>query len=161
MQKIELPPGINDQFQTPPEVAEYMASFLPENAGHILEPTPGIGNLVKAISAKGIVTAPRYFEDIEKGSRFDYSVMNPPFTPMKEGYRYLLEVMDMTDHIVALLPWFIIINSERRMKALLDFGLVSVTHLPRKTFPGCRIQCCVLQLSKGYQGETKFKHFTW
>lgn len=157
----ELPPGINAEFQTPHVVAKYMASFLPDNCGTILEPTPGIGNLAWAASDKGLVTAPDYFEDIPKGSRFDYAVMNPPFTPMQEGYRYLLEVMEMTDHIIALLPWFILINSEKRMTAIKDFGLISVTHLPRKTFPGCRIQCCVLQLSKGYKGETQLKRFTW
>jgi hypothetical protein len=39
-------------FQTPPEVAEYMASLIPEDAMNILEPTPGIGNIVNAIILK-------------------------------------------------------------------------------------------------------------
>jgi len=152
---------IDDNFQTPPIVAQYMASILPENCGTILEPTPGLGNLVEAARGKGIVIAPEMFEDIAKGSRYDWAIMNPPFTPMKEGFRYLKEVMEMTDNIIALLPWFILINSEKRLNHITEFGLVSVTHLPRKTFPGCRIQCCVLQIEKGYQGNTSFKKFFW
>lgn len=148
-------------FQTPSIVAEYMASMLPDDCGTILEPTPGIGNLVRAAEKKGIVTAPERFEDIPKGSRFDYAIMNPPFTPMKEGYRYLLEVMEMSDNIIALLPWFILINSERRLSYLKNFGLVSVTALPRKTFPGTRIQVCVLELRKGYNQTTEFKVFSF
>lgn len=148
-------------FQTPEVVAKYMASMIPDNCGTILEPTPGIGNLVKAANLKGEIIAPEYFEDIQKGSRFDYAIMNPPFTPMAEGYRYLKEVMQMTDNIIALLPWFILINSERRINDIIEFGLVSVTHLPRKTFPGCRIQVCVLEMRKGFMGGTAFKSFSW
>lgn len=37
-------------FQTPVNVCRYMASLIPElSGGSILEPTPGIGNLVNAI----------------------------------------------------------------------------------------------------------------
>lgn len=165
MQKFKsykgLAPGLSSEFQTHPIVADYMASFLPENCGSVLEPTPGIGNLVLAAEKKGNVFAPQFFEDIKKGSRFDYAIMNPPFSPMKEGFRYLTEVMLMSDNIIALLPWFILINSERRLNDIKSFGLVSVTHLPRKTFPGCRIQCCVLEMKKGHKTDTLFKNFTW
>ena len=66
-----------------------MSSFLPENAGDILEPTRGIGNLVKALEQKGNVIAPEGdFFKMEKRS-FDWVVMNPPFTPMKVGYQIL------------------------------------------------------------------------
>lgn len=150
-----------DSFQTPEVVANYMASFIPVGSGTILEPTPGMGNLVRAAESKGTVIAPKQFEDIKTGSRYDWAIMNPPFTPMVEGYRYLNEVMAMTDNIVALLPWFVLINSERRLTAIQNFGLVSVTHLPRKTFPGCRIQCCVLHLKQGYLGRTELKRFEW
>ena len=138
-----------------------MASFIPDNCGTILEPTPGIGNLVRAVRNKGLVIAPTNFEDIPEGARCQWAIMNPPFTPMAEGYRYLKEVMLMTDNIIALLPWFILINSERRINDIIDFGLVSVTHLPRKTFPGCRIQVCVLEMNKGFKGGTAFKSFSW
>lgn len=152
---------VDPNFQTPTIVAEYMAGMLPHNCGTILEPTPGLGNLVKAAEPYGQVITPNRFEDIEKGSRFDWAIMNPPFTPMQEGYRFLTEVMEMTDNIVALLPWFILINSERRFTQIKTYGLVSVTTLPRKTFPGCRIQVCVLKLQKGYTGDTIFTSFTW
>jgi hypothetical protein len=161
MSKQKKPEWYSEQFQTLPVVANYMASLINDKAGTILEPTPGLGNLVRAAAHKGTVIAPNAFEDIPEGSRFDWAIMNPPFTPMKEGYRFLSEVMKMTDNIIALLPWFILINSEKRMKAISEFGLVSVTHLPRKTFAGCRIQCCVLKMKKGYVGKTELNHFTW
>lgn len=156
-----LPEGRSMEFQTPKVVADYMASLMPDECGTILEPTPGLGNLVKAVNHKGLVIAPMNYEDIPAGARYDWAIMNPPFTPMKEGYRYLKEVMGMADNIIALLPWFILINSERRINDIIDFGLVSVTHLPRKTFPGCRIQCCVLEMKKGFKDGTAFKSFGW
>lgn len=148
-------------YQTPPVVAQYMADFLPDGAGSILEPTPGEGNLVSPLLRKGDVLAPVRFEDVPAGSKFDWVVMNPPFTPMAEGYRYLQECMAMTDNIVALLPWFILINSERRLVDIRGFGLKQVISLPRKTFPGTRIQCCVLVMERRYVGETIFKSFNW
>lgn len=157
----ESTPEVDANFQTLPIVAEYMASFIPLGCGTILEPTPGLGNLVRAAEKRGSVIAPNRFEDILTGSRFDWAIMNPPFTPMQEGYRYLKAVMEMSDNIVALLPWFILINSQKRINEIMGFGLVSVTHLPRKTFPGCRIQCCVLEMKKGFVGETIFKKFDW
>lgn len=149
------------QFQTPMIVANYMADMLPDDCGIILEPTPGIGNLVRAASYKGTVMFPERFEDLVKGARYNFAIMNPPFTPMKEGYRYLTEVMEMTDNIIALLPWFIIINSQKRLDHIKSFGLVSITNIPRKTFPGSRIQCCILELKKGYKKDTIFKTFNW
>ena len=161
MQKDKNTP-IQEQFQTPEAVANYMASLLPFGCKTILEPTPGLGNLVKAAKpyCKNII-APNRFEDIEKDSRFDAVIMNPPFTPMAQGYEFLFNVMPMSDNVIALLPWLVIINSEKRLKAIQDFGLVSITNLPRKTFPGTRIQCCILVLQKGYLGVTTFKSFNW
>ena len=70
-----------NHFQTPVHVCKYMASFLPENAGLILEPTPGKGNLVKALEPHGKVFIPDDFNTMIE-NKFDYIVMNPPFTPM-------------------------------------------------------------------------------
>ncbi len=94
-------------YQTLPVVADHMAAMVPMDVKTILEPTPGEGNLVKALErrcAEYEITAPERFEHIPKGSRFDWVVMNPPFTPMKDGYRFLSECMQMGDNIVALLP---------------------------------------------------------
>ena len=77
-----------DHFQTPQHICEYMGSLLPTNSGTILEPTPGKGNLVKVLEKKGTVVAPNDFNDVI-GQRFDWVVMNPPFTPMKQGYEIL------------------------------------------------------------------------
>lgn len=139
-----------------------MAAFIPYKEHQtILEPTPGIGNLVRAVENKGYVVSPKLFEHIVRGSRYDWIIMNPPFTPMKKGYEILFDCMKMSDNIIALMPWLTIINSEKRTKAIMEFGLVSITHLPRKTFNGSRVQCCVLELKKGAIGNPIFRTFNW
>lgn len=146
-----------DAFQTPDNICRYMASFLPESAGLILEPTPGKGNLVKALEPYGEVYSPKDFNQIT-ALKFDWIVMNPPFTPMKQGYDILYKCMDMSDNIIALMPYLTIINGEKRTKDIFNFGLKSITHLPRSVFKGSRVQTCILEMSKGYVGETIFKN---
>lgn len=145
-----------DNFQTPEYICEYMASFLPNDAGFILEPTPGKGNLVKSLEKHGKVYAPKYFEDV-KDVKFDWIVMNPPFTPMKQGYDILYKCMEMTDNIIALMPYLTIINGEKRTQDIMGWGLKSITHLPRSVFKGSRVQTCILEMKKGYKGDTIFK----
>lgn len=67
-------------FQTPPAVCEFMAGLIPEGVITILEPTPGAGNLVRAIESKGRyqVTAPENYFTLDKAARFDCIVMNRP-----------------------------------------------------------------------------------
>ena len=147
-----------NNFQTPENVCRYMASFLPQNAGDILEPTPGKGNLVSALKDKGNVMIVDDFWILQH-KRFDWIVMNPPFSPMKDGYKILYKCMEMSDHIIALLPYLAIINGEKRTADIMNFGLKSITHLPRSTFKGSRVQTCILELNKGFTGETIFKIF--
>ena len=80
-------------FQTPEKVCKYMASFLPENAGRILEPTPGAGNLLKQLVAnhKNVVAPEDFFLLDIKTERFDWIVSNVPFSPMKLGYKILYD----------------------------------------------------------------------
>ena len=55
---------IDTNFQTPPSVCDYMAGLVPEHAKTILEPTPGIGNLVRALESKSkyqVMTADDFF----------------------------------------------------------------------------------------------------
>ena len=86
--------------------------------------------------------------------------MNPPFTPMQLGYDILYEVMNLSDNIVALMPWLTLINSEKRTKLLMEFGMKSVTHLPRSIFKGARVQTCIINLKKGFRGDTIFRNYT-
>lgn len=160
-------------FQTPVAIARYMASLIPEGAQTVLEPTPGKGNIVDQISAYD-VTAPLDFFLLDK-NRFDCIIMNPPFAAkyanmknapaeikqsgMKLGYYVLFECMKMSKHIIALMPWFTITDSDVRLRFIKEFGLRSVTALPRKTFEYARIQTCVLELEKGFTGKTEFKVF--
>ena len=147
-----------ENFQTPTEICDYMASFLPDDAGIILEPTPGIGNLVKSLKNKGMVVAPNDFFKLNE-QKFDWIVMNPPFTPMAQGYQILYKCMEMSENIIALMPWLVLINGQKRTSDVMNFGLVSITHLPRSVFNGARVQTCILQMKKGYDGKTEFINY--
>ncbi len=134
-------------FQTPPWVCDFMVGMVPPDTRTVLEPTPGEGNLVRSLSGFNI-TAPDDFWIVN--GQWDCVVMNPPFSPMKVGYKILDRCMGMSNHIIALMPWLAIINSEKRTTAIEDFGLRSVTHLPRSVFKGARVQCCVLEMERGF-----------
>jgi len=162
---------ISTDFQTPPEVAKYMCSLIPVNTKSVLEPTPGIGNILQFLSGYQ-VTAPENFFALQP-DRFDSIIMNPPFSSkyafgvpeafehngMRLGYYILTECMKMSDNIIALMPWFTISDSDVRLRYLKSFGLKSITALPRKTFQYARIQTCVFELQKGYTGDTLFRVF--
>lgn len=163
-----------NDFQTPPPVCNEMVSLLPPGVKQVWEPTPGEGNLVRALSDYEVVTFPDYFE-VDKKQRFDAIVMNPPFSiktafgvpdhykkvGMALGYHILHECMGMTDNVIALMPMFTISDSDRRLRHLKNYGLISITALPRKTFQYARIQTVVLQLQHGYLGPTEYKVFGW
>jgi len=159
-------------FQTPANVAKYMVSMLPDNVRTVCEPTPGIGNIVKELSAYD-VTAPADWWLVDKKLKFDAIVGNLPFSsttffncpPEYEGkgmvvaYEQMKVLMQMSANIILLMPWFTISDSDVRLRMLKRWGLISVTALPRKTFQYARIQTVVLQLQKGYSGPTEFKVF--
>jgi hypothetical protein len=163
-------------FQTPPNVAKYMASLLPAHVKKVLEPTPGIGNITKALRVKGYkVTAPKDFFLLNRRKRFDAIVMNPPFSTkftlldnapdevvasgMRMGYWFLTECMKRSDIVIALMPWFTISDSDVRLRMLYRYGLKALIALPRKTFQFARIQTVIIVLQKGYKGTTEFKVF--
>jgi hypothetical protein len=167
---IKSPLDYKNDFQTPPFAAKYMASLVPEGVRTILEPTPGNGNIVRELKGYDI-TAPADFFSMDRKRRFDCIVMNPPFSSkyafnvpeslnkhgMRLGYHILKECMQMSDQVIALMPWFTISDSDVRLRSLKKWGLKSLTALPRKTFEFARIQTCVFELEKGYKGETVFK----
>jgi hypothetical protein len=110
---------------------------------------------------------------MDKSSRFDGAVMNPPFSTgsaimthapkgldlsgMKVGYYILTQVMEMTDTVIALMPFFTLTDSDVRLRHFKTFGIRSITALPRKTFGYVRIQTCIIHLEKGFKGTTEFK----
>lgn len=164
---------IDPNFQTPLFVCEYMRSLIPEGVKTILEPTPGLRQLSGLLVSEGFdVTEPEDYFLLDKSLRFDAVVENPPFSGksadltnapsdltakgMAVGYHILSETMNMSDNVIALMPWFTISDSDVRMRKIKEFGLISVTPLPRKTFDYARIQTVVLQMQKGYTGETRF-----
>lgn len=157
------------QFQTPKFVCEYMVDLLsPFKVKHVLEPTPGEGNILNTLRNRKYCThtVDDYF-DLPKDKRYDAVVMNPPFNcayadltkasnskeliGLKFGYFMLEEAMKRANVVVALLPVFTIIDSDIRTKQILDFGLVGITQLPRKTFGYTRIQTVILCLNKGWK----------
>lgn len=150
-------------FQTPPHICEYMVGLLPKHALRIYEPTPGKHGLVRAVQHTGrICHYPEGDFWLERfpnpfmqhyGGKYDAVVMNPPFTPNTEAWRFTLAAMDLADIIIALLPWMLLINSQKRMQAILDYGLCSITNLPRNTFPNSRVQCCVLRMDRKLGGS--------
>lgn len=174
-----------EMFQTPKSVVNYMIQLMEQHHNDypisVLEPTPGLGNIVEALwKSENVISvyAPTdYFErrDDILSRKFGCVMMNPPFSKksclldnapqfwkdakgMTTGYNFLYDAMEVSDHIIALMPWFTIADSDVRMRKLLDFGLISVTLLPRKTFDYARIQTCILHLKKGHTGQTEFKY---
>ena len=147
---------MRSHFQTPDWVCDMMTGMLYEyDVVNVLEPTPGDGNLVKSLKCSGFnVTAPKDFFSIS--GKYDAVVMNPPFTPMEKGYEILGMVMGMSSIVIALMPWLTIINSEKRTKSIMNHGLKSITHLPRNAFPGSRVQTCIMEIIKDYDGKTIF-----
>lgn len=164
---------IDPNFQTPFEIGLYMNSLIPEGVKTVLEPTPGLRQISSLLVCHGYdVTEPEDYFLLDKSLRFDAVVGNPPFSGksadltnapptltakgMAVGYHILTETMEMSDNLIMLMPWFTISDSDVRMRKLKEFGLISVTPLPRKTFNYARIQTVVLQMQKGYAGQTTF-----
>lgn len=160
---------VND-FQTPANIANYMVSLLPNWVMTVLEPTPGLGSLVKALDLLYDITAPEDYWEMDKNQRFDAVVANLPFSSktffncppeyagkgMIVAYDQMNVLMGMSDNLILLMPWFTISDSDVRLRKLKNYGLISITALPRRTFNYARIQTCVLQLQKGYIGKTEF-----
>lgn len=170
--------NIKSQFQTPVNVVRYMVSMCPLFAKEVLEPTPGLGNIVNEIRKQRpdiIVTAPDDFFLLNDTLKFDCIIANPPFSSksanlenapisfhksgMKVGYQILLECMKRSDNIIILMPWFTISDSDVRLRQLKNFGMKSLTALPRSTFKYARIQTVIMELVNGYKGDTVFKVF--
>lgn len=164
------------EFQTPPPVCHLMAGLIPPSTKTIMEPTPGIGNLVAAARIGGfeVEAVPDFFTR-DKSKRYDCIIMNPPFsdrhgnlenapldfqeTGLKLGYYILTECMKQSDHIIALMPWFTITDSDRRIRQLEEFGIAKLISLPRKTFNYTRIQTLVIELHRRHKGPAEFSRF--
>lgn len=161
------------KYQTPPQICDYMVGMIPKEASTILEPTPGIGNIVRSLESAKLynITAADNFFNIDRTRRYDCIVMNPPFSSkfafgvpdeikdsgMKLGYYILTECMKMSNNIIALMPWFTLSDSDVRLRFIKNYGLKSLTALPRKTFNYARIQTVIIELEKGYSKETIFR----
>ena len=147
-------------FQTPEWVCDIMAKMISELVTFpetILEPTPGSGNLVKAIDRRypsSIIYTPSDFYQFDK--KVDIVVGNPPFTPMAKGYEILERCFELSDNIIFLMPWLALINSEKRTQLYKKKGLKKVMHLPRKAFPGSRVQTCIMQFQVEYHDTITF-----
>lgn len=149
-------------FQTPEWVCEIMAGLIEFDPVFILEPTPGAGNLVRTLKKRfpdACIDAPDDLYKFRQNNHagYHYIVANPPFSPMDLGYKMLDAFFNIADDIIILLPWLSLINSERRTKKYIEKGLKKIVHLPRKAFPGSRVQTCILVFQKGYHGDIIFE----
>lgn len=147
---------MENNFQTPRWVCKIMINLIDGEPETILEPTPGEGNLVSALIEKfpnADIIAPEDFFQLDKNN-FDLIIGNPPFSPMRKGYEILYDTMKMSNEIVMLMPWLTLINSKRRTRDIVDFGLKEVVHLPRSAFSGARVQTCILHLVSGFVGAS-------
>lgn len=149
-------------FQTPVWVCEHMINLITIKSSAdipntFLEPTSGEGNLVKSIDKRfpsSTIYTPKRFEDFNK--KVDWIIANPPFTPMKLGYQILNRCFELSGNIIILMPWIALINSEKRTKKYIEQGLKLVIHLPRRAFPGSRVQTCIMVFEWGYRGGIGF-----
>ena len=79
-------------FQTPDWVCKIMVDMVDFEPFSILEPTPGEGNLVKAIQERFPSTrleTPTDFWALPDDIKIDIIIANPPFSPMTLGYQML------------------------------------------------------------------------
>jgi len=165
------------EFQTRSDIALFMAKLVPARTIRLLEPTPGMGQLVNAAKARRPhlkITAPADFFQMQP-QRFDCILMNPPFTwkyaNIKHmpadylhkncpfGYRILFQCMEYSDNIIALLPTFTLTDSDTRTRELVKFGLKSITQLPRNAFGYTRVQTSVFELRKGWHKPTIYQFY--
>lgn len=156
----------SQHFQTPPQVCQKMESLLDWEDFTVLEPTPGAGNLSRFLKQKGytvLVPEGDFWEACEdwQGQKINAVVMNPPFSPMMDAWKCLMKCMEMADHVIAILPWVLLVNSHKRLPALAEYGCKKIYHLPRKAFPGSRVQTCIVDLKRGWPTEPILTTFTW
>ena len=153
--------NMEKNFQTPPWVCDLMVSLVDGSPKRILEPTPGKGNLVAAIRRKfplaEISTVQTDFISYVPDIHFDCVIANPPFSPMSLGFFFLLRFFDFSTNVIALMPWFILINSKKRTRILKDRGLCQIIHLPRSVFPKSRVQTCIMKFVEGYKEDIQLR----
>jgi hypothetical protein len=153
-------------FQTPDWVTHKMCDLLNFKPEIILEPTPGEGFMVKILQSRFPQSNVLYPQDYWKYRKYgpyfrpEVIIANPPFSPMKKGYDFLFDFMELTDRIISIMPWYSIIQSVKRTQKILNFGLKRVIHLPRSVFRGSRVNCCVLDLHFGYHGPVALEFWS-
>lgn len=164
------------EFQTLAPVCEFMVSLIPPGSRTILEPTPGMRNISRLLKGYKL-TEPKDFFLLDQRRRFDCIIMNPPFSlkygimtnaparyqdpKITLGYEILRDCMTMSDSIIALMPFYTIIDSDVRTRELNKFGIKSIIALPRKTFAYTRVQTCILELRKGWKKKATFEIFNF
>ncbi len=153
--------GDNSNFQTSEWVIDLMIDEIPQDMENniLLEPTPGAGGIVKRLeyfNRKVLFPNNNYF-DMEHNTRYGCIIGNPPFSPMKKGYQILYDLMNHSDNIILVMPWLTLINGQKRLNDIMEYGLKKIIHLPRSAFKGARVQTCIIVMQKGFKGETIFK----
>jgi len=154
-------------FQTPSAVADAMMKMAGFTPCTILEPSSGVGNLVVAAKnafpgaeitsvesdaeycrdqrQRGFDVICTDFFNYEPDTKYDLVVANPPHSPMLVGYKMMDRLAAFSSRIIVIMPWLWMINSQSRHEKWRPH-LRGVTHLPRSTFPGARIQTAIFDV---------------
>jgi hypothetical protein len=91
--------------------------------------------------------------------------MNPPFgkvgggTLQRSEWEITKALMTRPVPIVALVPWFMLVNSSNRFRMLTEYGMDLVVNMPRNIFPRVRVQTCVVRLIPGAKPPAVLWHY--
>lgn len=151
-----------NEYYTPEWLSEYMISLIDKEIPFsVFDPTPGPNSSILSAVRKvypcnvSVEELKGDFWDIDI-SHVDIIVANPPFFPYSKVYQYLERFILIADQIICIIPWYTIINSERRTEKIIKSGLKRIVNVSRSAFPKIRVQICVLDIQKGYCGDAVF-----
>lgn len=111
----------NDEFMTPPKLAESLVSLLPDLEGKlVLEPCAGEGAFVAALSNPMVVTGDFYQYD----ERTDWIITNPPYSDLDRWLEHSFRIAQVG---VALLLGLLNVTPRRmEMANKMGFGLTGM-----------------------------------
>lgn len=137
-----------DDWETPPEVARFMASLVQPHEQRICEPSAGTGNIARYLDDLTVCVEKNpirceagrsqnpskdwwnsdylTFSELYIGYRFDLIVGNPPFSLACDFLQVSTRILSPEGRILFLLPSEFF-QSQARAQALRDTGLV-ITH---------------------------------
>jgi hypothetical protein len=104
----EYPRVPNDDYATPPWVAQVIAPFLRQHARHLWDPACGAGQLVQALRAEGFQVAGTADDFLARSAlphdRIDCIVTNPPYGKGgRQACEFIAHAIDLVPLVAMLL----------------------------------------------------------